>query len=99
MAAGIGLAWAERSLEDLAAFGPEAIVSDFRRRSDPERLRRKAMDLLTQDDRTSGVPAVRSGRVYYLPAELLKRPGPRLVEGLEHLTRCVHPGAFERKTR
>ena len=98
-AEGIGMAWAERPLGDLAAFGPEAIVSDYRGRSDPERLRRKAMDLLTQDDRMRGVPAVRSGRIYYLPAELLKRPGPRLVVGLERLARCIHPDAFENKTR
>lgn len=98
-AEGIGQAWAERPLGDLARFGPEVIISDHRPRSDPAELRRKALALLTQDDRTSGVPAVRSGRVYFLPAELLKRPGPRIVKGLGLLARCLHPEAFEGRTQ
>ena len=39
-------------------------------------------------------PAVRTGRVYSIDAELLTRPGPRLVDGLEHIARALHPEAF-----
>ncbi|WP_447974045.1 ABC transporter substrate-binding protein [Nitrospira sp. Kam-Ns4a] len=35
--------------------------------------------------------AVRLGRVFRVPGELLTRPGPRLVEGLETLARLLHP--------
>ncbi|GIW72201.1 MAG: hypothetical protein KatS3mg102_1743 [Planctomycetota bacterium] len=45
-------------------------------------------------ERLSGVPAVRSGRVHALPPELLVRPGPRLVDGLQALARALHPEAF-----
>jgi len=37
------------------------------------------------------VAAVRSGRVVSIDAALLSRPGPRIVEGLAHLARLLHP--------
>jgi len=39
-------------------------------------------------------PAVQNGRVYGLDADLVLRPGPRLVQGLERLARLLHPEAF-----
>lgn len=40
-------------------------------------------------------PAVRSNRVYKINDDLLARPGPRLIDGLEQLARALHPEAFE----
>ncbi|MBI4391220.1 MAG: cobalamin-binding protein [candidate division NC10 bacterium] len=40
------------------------------------------------------LPAVRAGRVRSLDGDLLHRPGPRIVEGLEAMARALHPGAF-----
>jgi iron complex transport system substrate-binding protein len=40
-------------------------------------------------------PAVLSGRVYGINGDLLSRPGPRLVEGLEQMARVLHPEAFK----
>lgn len=40
-------------------------------------------------------PAVTSGRVYGINGDLLSRPGPRLVEGLEQIARSLHPEAFK----
>lgn len=40
-------------------------------------------------------PAVTSGRVYGINGDLLSRPGPRLVEGLEQMARVLHPEAFK----
>ena len=40
-------------------------------------------------------PAVKSGRVYGINGDLLSRPGPRLVEGLEQMARVLHPEAFK----
>jgi ABC-type Fe3+-hydroxamate transport system substrate-binding protein len=36
-------------------------------------------------------PAVISGRVYKINDDLLARPGPRLVDGLEAMARSLHP--------
>ena len=39
-------------------------------------------------------PAVLNGRVYKINGDLLSRPGPRLVDGLEEMARALHPEAF-----
>jgi iron complex transport system substrate-binding protein len=39
-------------------------------------------------------PAARSGRIVSIDGDLLMRPGPRLVDGLERLARELHPEAF-----
>lgn len=37
------------------------------------------------------VPAVQNDRVYSLPADLIARPAPRVVEGARRLARLLHP--------
>jgi iron complex transport system substrate-binding protein len=39
-------------------------------------------------------PAVRNNRVYKINDDILARPGPRLIDGLEQLARALHPEAF-----
>ena len=39
-------------------------------------------------------PAVLHGRVYKINDDLLARPGPRAVDGLEEMARALHPDAF-----
>ena len=40
-------------------------------------------------------PAVLNGRVIKINGDLLVRPGPRAVDGLEQLARALHPEAFK----
>ena len=40
-------------------------------------------------------PAALSGRVYQIDGELLTRPGPRLIDGLEQMAHALHPDAFK----
>jgi len=40
-------------------------------------------------------PAVQNGRVYLIDGDLLTRPGPRLVDGLEQIAHALHPKAFK----
>ena len=40
------------------------------------------------------IPAVRANRVLCLDPDIVVRPGPRLVDGLEALAKLLHPGAF-----
>jgi iron complex transport system substrate-binding protein len=40
-------------------------------------------------------PAVKNNRVYKINDDLLSRPGPRLIDGLEQLARALHPEAFK----
>jgi iron complex transport system substrate-binding protein len=44
--------------------------------------------------RWASISAVKHGRLHQIPADLLNRPGPRIVEGLERLARTLHPEVF-----
>jgi cobalamin transport system substrate-binding protein len=41
------------------------------------------------------LPAVRDKRIHLEDSNLFDRPTPRLVDGLEHLARRIHPELFE----
>ena len=52
---------------------------------------------LTDRDGWEDLRAVREGRAYALDGhQHLNRPGPRLVESLEHLAGLIHPTTFDR---
>jgi iron complex transport system substrate-binding protein len=40
-------------------------------------------------------PAALSGRIYAINGDLLSRPGPRIVDGLEELAKDLHPEVFK----
>jgi iron complex transport system substrate-binding protein len=44
----------------------------------------------------SSLSAVKKGRVYPFDGSLGSRPGPRLVDGLEALSKILHPELFSR---
>ncbi|MFM2375887.1 MAG: hypothetical protein RLZZ165_984 [Bacteroidota bacterium] len=39
----------------------------------------------------TGIPAAQQGHVFQMDPEVILRPGPRIVEGLAHVTRILHP--------
>jgi len=41
------------------------------------------------------IEAVKSGNIFPFDDNLVSRPGPRLVDGLEQLAKLLHPGLFE----
>ena len=41
------------------------------------------------------IPAVQSNSIYPIDDNLISRPGPRLVDGLEQLAKLLRPGMFE----
>jgi iron complex transport system substrate-binding protein len=47
-----------------------------------------------QWQRWTSLSAVRHHRIREVSSNLLNRPGPRIVEGLEELARAIHPDAF-----
>jgi iron complex transport system substrate-binding protein len=44
-----------------------------------------------------GMSAVAQNRVYQVKADLVNRPGPRVIEGIEGLARLLHPELFSLK--
>ena len=49
---------------------------------------------LQRDPRTGKLIAVKNGRVYILPSDLVQRAGPHVAQALERVARALHPDAF-----
>jgi cobalamin transport system substrate-binding protein len=88
--AGDGLTgdFAQISLESLLSTNPDLIIlgdSNY------------GMDAKQVEARTGWgkMKAVQNGKVFPFNDDLVSRPGPRLVDGLEQLARLIHPEAFQ----
>jgi iron complex transport system substrate-binding protein len=86
-------AWPQVSLETILAWAPQVIFTTYVP-GGPDSLGGE-MARLRAVDGWKNVPAVQQGRIYYVEGDWLTRPGPRLVQALEHIARHLHPAAFE----
>ena len=76
-------AFPKLSKETASALNPDVLIL-----SDSE-------DNREPNDAFKNSPAVRNGRVYRVNADLISRPGPRLIDALEQITRDLHPEKFK----
>jgi iron complex transport system substrate-binding protein len=86
--ADINEAWPRLSDEAALASRPEAVImvsGDAMGESANTRIAGALKDS----------PAARNRRVYLIDGDLLTRPGPRLVDGLEQIAHALHPEAFK----
>jgi iron complex transport system substrate-binding protein len=85
--------WARYGLEDFLARNPEVILDSTMGNE------READDKVVAFwSRWTDLAAVKGGRVHAIDPDLTNRPGPRIVQALEHLARHLHPDAFVRGT-
>ena len=50
---------------------------------------------IKKESRLAGIDAIRTDRVYKISdADIIERPGPRIVDGLEEVARLLHPEIF-----
>ncbi len=78
----IETAYPKISKETALTLDPEAIIlSDSDDNKEPNEVFKDS-------------PAVKNGRVYRVNADLLSRPGPRLVDAIEQIARDLHPEEF-----
>jgi iron complex transport system substrate-binding protein len=83
--ADVETAFPRLSKEAALALRPEVIIlSDSEDNREPNEVFRDS-------------PAVKNSRVYRINADLLSRPGPRLVDALEQLAAMLHPDLFKRE--
>jgi iron complex transport system substrate-binding protein len=76
-------AFPKLSKETAFALQPEAIIlSDSLDNQEPNEVFKNS-------------PAVKNGRVYKINADILSRPGPRLVDALEQIAKDLHPEKFQ----
>lgn len=78
----IATAFPKLSKETAIALRPEVIIlSDSPDNQEPNEAFRNS-------------PAVKNGRVYKINADIISRPGPRLVDALEQIAKMLHPEKF-----
>jgi iron complex transport system substrate-binding protein len=80
--ADVETAFPKLSKETASALDPDAIIlSDSPDNQEP-------------NDAFKNSPAVKKGRVYKINADIISRPGPRLVDALEQIAKLLHPEKF-----
>ncbi len=83
----LGSAWAQISAEELIAQNPQIILlGDAAYGVKPE-------DVAARPG-WEQIAAVKNQQVYAFDDNLISRPGPRMVDGLEQLVRLLHPELF-----
>ncbi len=95
-------AWPEFRLEQLVGLDPQVICctrteKQHLRQTEslrPDKLLAKVKRFLSPHSGWEQISAVKSERIYFIPSDWLKHPGPRLVLGLEQIARCIHPELF-----
>ncbi|QIB26452.1 ABC transporter substrate-binding protein [Caloranaerobacter azorensis] len=55
----------------------------------------KTVDSIKSRDGYENINAIKNDRVYILDPDIISRPGPRIVDGLELIARKIHPEAFK----
>ena len=89
---------AEKEKEVYPRFGMEEIL-----KRSPEVIVISSMNpkggyqkILQEWNRWKTLPAVKNGRIHLIDSDLIDRPSPRIVDGLEELARILHPEKFEK---
>jgi len=77
-------------MEEILKSSPEVIViSSMNPKGDYQKI-------LHEWNRWKTIPAVKNGRIYLIDSDLLDRPSPRIIDGLEELARVLHPERFKK---
>jgi iron complex transport system substrate-binding protein len=78
-------------MEEILKRSPEVILISS---MNPKGNYQKA---LREWSRWKTIPAVKNGRIHLLDSDLIDRPSPRIIEGLEEMARLLHPERFKRQ--
>lgn len=82
-------AWVQISVEELITRNPEIIIlGDYTWGG-------VTPEAVTARSGWEAISAVKDGKVFTFDDNLVSRPGPRLVDGLEALARLLHPDLFQ----
>jgi iron complex transport system substrate-binding protein len=76
--------------EEILKRSPEVIlISSMNPKGDYQRL-------LQEWSRWKMIPAVRNGRIHMIDSDLIDRPSPRIIDGLEEIAKVLHPEQFKK---
>jgi iron complex transport system substrate-binding protein len=77
-------------IEEILKRAPEIIlISSMNPKGDYKKM-------LQEWARWRAIPAVRDGRIDLIDSDLIDRPSPRIIDGLEEIARILHPQRFGR---
>jgi len=77
-------------MEEILKRSPEVIlVSSMNPKGDYQKI-------LNEWSRWKMIPAVKNGRVHLIDSDLIDRPSPRIIDGLEEIARILHPERFKK---
>lgn len=77
-------------MEEILKRSPEVIlISSMNPRGDYERA-------IREWERWKMIPAVKQGRIYLIDSDMIDRPSPRIIDGLEEMARLIHPERFKK---
>jgi iron complex transport system substrate-binding protein len=77
-------------MEEILKRSPEVIViSSMNPKGDYQKI-------LQEWNRWKTIPAVKNGRIHLINSDLLDRPSPRIIDGLEEFAGVLHPGRFKK---
>ena len=77
-------------MEEILKRSPEVIViSSMNPKGDYQKIPQEWT-------RWKTIPAVKNGRIHLIDSDLIDRPSPRIIDGLEELTRVLHPERFKK---
>jgi iron complex transport system substrate-binding protein len=91
IAAGAPGNWVQFSIEEIVGSDPEIIIIQTMTGGVPT----VSIEELEEHPIWGEMTAVIQGNVFLIDGDLVSRPGPRIVQGLEELARIIHPELFE----
>lgn len=82
-------AWVKLNEEELVQLNPDVIITTY-----SLQIREDPVPLVLNREGWAEVPAIKNKEVYDVPVDLVTRPGPRLIEGVEELAELIYPETF-----
>jgi len=83
--------WVQFSMEQVVSSDPEVIVIQTMTGGIPT----VSKEALEEHPAWGGMTAVKQDKIYFINGDLVSRPGPRIVQGLEEIAKIIHPELFE----
>ena len=76
-------------MEEILKRSPEVIlISSMNPKGDYQKI-------LREWSRWKTIPAVKNGRLHLIDSDLIDRPSPRIIDGLEEMAKLLHPERFK----
>ncbi|ART76636.1 ABC transporter substrate-binding protein [Sutcliffiella horikoshii] len=88
-AAGNQEGWVKLTEEEIVQLNPDVIITTYGYYVDNPKE-----GVMTRSG-WEEVPAIKNGNVHDVDSDTVTRPGPRLIEGVEHLAKLIYPEIFE----